>query len=323
MSTETDNNDNDDFAAFEQSVSKGNNESLSQDDAEDAASEQEQEAPEAEAEQEDAPEQEQDEADDGDEPEAPDDDADDDKPVKKSTFDKRVKDLTFKRREAERQAAEKDEEIARLKKAMEEKGLTEDKEAVNEETDPRPDPNDFDIGELDPQFVSALSKWEARQEYSRLRAEDDKKRQSEAAAVRRQELQTKADAQFAQGVSKYEDFEEVLGNLPADAKVADETTEALLESEHFADIMYHLGQNPDEAREIASQSPVQQARYIGRLEAKFSSGQDAPTEKSKPKKAPKAAPPVQRSRGGDGQFTVPADTEDFSAFEKAYGSKKG
>ena len=152
MSTETDNNQNDDFAAFEQSVAKGNNESLSQDDekpAKELAKEANDE-PEASDDAEETPDEEpakeaadEDDADDGDEPESSDDTEDDDSDtatVRKKVFDKRVKDLTFKRREAERQAAEKDEEIARLKKAMEEKGLTEDKEAVNEETDPRPDP---------------------------------------------------------------------------------------------------------------------------------------------------------------------------------------
>lgn len=249
------------------------------------------------------------------------DDPDEQPTVKKSTFDKRVKDLTFRRREAERETAELRARLADLEagEKSEKKDLTSENETAKSDSDPEPSAKDFEYGEVDPRYVSALARWEARQENARLSAEAEQKRQSEAETARQSEIQQRSDERYAEAVSKFEDFDEVVNNLADIPSVSPDTRDLLLESDHFAEIMYHLGTNPDEARDIASQSPAKQAAYIGRLEAKLSSSQDAPTEKPKPKAIPpKAAAPVERSRGAGGKFTTPDDTDDFSAFEQKH-----
>lgn len=64
-----------------------------------------------------------------------------------------------------------------------------------------------------------------------------------------------------------------------------------------ADVIYHLGNNPDEAARIASLSPTKQATELARLEAKL-------TAPPPPKKLPSAPPPVDAINGRGGKAGV-------------------
>jgi hypothetical protein len=93
-------------------------------------------------------------------------------------------------------------------------------------------------------------------------------------------------------------------------------------SEYGPDVAYHLATNVEESRRIASMHPLEQAREFGRLEARFELAAKQ-TEQPKPKTVTQAAPPPSvQARGAGGKFAVSADTEDFAAFDKAYGNAR-
>lgn len=86
----------------------------------------------------------------------------------------------------------------------------------------------------------------------------------------------------AAAADKYADFEEVVGG--SDAPVTPSMSQAIVESDHGADIAYYLAQHPDEARRIAQLSPIRQVAEVGKLEIKVS----APP----PKQVTQAPPPI-------------------------------
>jgi hypothetical protein len=61
--------------------------------------------------------------------------------------------------------------------------------------------------------------------------------------------------------------------------------EAIIESEKGAEVLYHLGSHPDEAKRIAMLSPLAAARELGRIEARLSM--------PAPRTTTKAPPPVK------------------------------
>jgi hypothetical protein len=81
-------------------------------------------------------------------------------------------------------------------------------------------------------------------------------------------------------------------------------------------IMDYLSQNIGEAQRIVASGPVAATLAIGKLDAMFTK---PPVEKKSNKKVSDApAPPTERARGSNGQFTVPPDTDDLDAFEKIF-----
>lgn len=114
-------------------------------------------------------------------------------------------------------------------------------------------------------YQRALTRFEVLQD---LRVEQEQV----AAKSRRDAFLTKATA-------KYDDFNEVISDpsLPITTTMA----EVIYDSEHGADIAYHLGTNAAEAARIAALPNHRQAIELGKLEAKFSS----------PKPGPKDPPP--------------------------------
>ena len=94
------------------------------------------------------------------------------------------------------------------------------------------------------------------------------------------------EARATKAVSKYEDFEEIVGEL----KPTTPWAVAIMRSENGEDVAYHLGKHPQEARKILALEPEDQFLEIGRLSAKLAA---APTEKPKtPSKAPAPITPV-------------------------------
>ena len=213
--------------------------------------------------------------------------------------------------------------------AAPQKGLTPQKEAAKDDDKGRPSPDKYDYGELDSRYIADVVKFETNKAIAADRAAQETTRQQEAAAVEQRELKVAYDANIAAGVAKYEDFEEVVleGNWP----LSDTLGKLLLKSEVGADIAYHLASNPKEAQEVFGKSPTEQARYFGRLEAKFSSPsssdakadttkqeqtESTPLVTAKTTKAPE--PPANRARGQGGKTKVSPDTTDFAELEAAY-----
>lgn len=66
------------------------------------------------------------------------------------------------------------------------------------------------------------------------------------------------------------DFEQVANNPLLLSKLTPTMAKEMLDSDYGPQVQYYLGKNPREAANIASMSPTQQIRAIGRLEAEVS-----------------------------------------------------
>ena len=80
-----------------------------------------------------------------------------------------------------------------------------------------------------------------------------------------QNLVSSWEEKTTKAVSKYDDFDEVVGEL----KPVTPLNVAIMQAENGEEIAYYLGSNMKEAQRIAQLDPISAIREIGRLEAKF------------------------------------------------------
>ena len=231
---------------------------------------------------------------------------------KKQTAQERINELTRARREAEREAEALRARLAALEAAkVPEEGPDGSETSEGASEDAPPDPNDFDYGELDSKYIEALAKYHADSHIRQRMQEFETRRQQ-------QEQMQRVEAMTERGNKKHDDFYEkvIVGAEKGEWALSEELGVLLVGSEVGDDIAYHLASNPEEAARVARLAPLEQARYFGKMEAKFSAPQDAAPGKPAVKKPPKAPPPVLPSRGSDGKFQPSPLSDDFLAFEK-------
>jgi hypothetical protein len=271
------------------------------------------------------------------------------KKVAKPTVQHRINDLTKARRTAERLLAEERaartaerQSFERRLETLEGRPLTAANGKGKADPNVTPNPKDFEFGELDAGYITALARFEARQELAAERQTNKTKQQTEADAQRVQEFREKVETLTEKGADKYEDFDEVVNqtrSLPASDPdfwpLSAVMGELILDSDVGPDIAYHLASHPKEARQIFSLPPTKQAAYFGRLEAKFSSTSDATL--ADPKKKPAAgqaalkvasaatkapAPPAQRVAGQGAKTNASPETKNFAEFERLAAAKR-
>ena len=110
---------------------------------------------------------------------------------------------------------------------------------------------------------------------------------------------------------KYDDFEQVAynPNLP----VTEAMARAIQASEIGPDVLYHLGNSPNEAARISRLDPILQAREIGKIEARL--GAEPPVKRTSNAPAP-IAPVTARSQGTPRYDTTdPRSTKSMSTSE--------
>jgi hypothetical protein len=137
-------------------------------------------------------------------------------------------------------------------------------------------------------YAEARAKYESDLTVKRLETERQTKTQREQQEQLVESWETKA----ARADGKYEDFDEVVGDLKPDTywKLA------IMEAENGEDIAYHLGKNPKEAQRINALPPLSQIREIGRLEAKLAA---EPQKPKTPSKAPAPITPITGTAAAD------------------------
>jgi hypothetical protein len=140
-----------------------------------------------------------------------------------------------------------------------------------------------------------------------------KERDTKARTETQRQAQTRLAAQWEDKIEraadKYDDFEDVVGNLKPGVPWVD----AIMEAENGEDIAYFLGKNEKEARRIIGLAPLSQIREIGRLEAKLLA--DPPVKPKKPSAAPEPIKPLSGNApppGGDS----PQSSDDFPTWMK-------
>jgi hypothetical protein len=246
------------------------------------------------------------------------DDADDEKPrkKKKKSVQQRINEVTRERRTAEREAARLQKELEEARQRLltyQDPADTSGEQPAKEDAPAAPNPEDFEYGEIDSRYISALAHHEATLVVAKMRKEEEQKRQVEADAVKQQEQRQKTETLYRLGLQKYDDFEDVVveGARNEEWPLTATVGELMINSDCGADIAYYLATNKQEAVKLAQQSDVMQAKMFGRLEERFSSKPDAP-KKPKASKAPK--PPSATAKGTGGKQKVKPNTSDFGAF---------
>jgi hypothetical protein len=163
-------------------------------------------------------------------------------------------------------------------------------------TEDEPREEDFtDYGE----FIKASARFAANQVIAKEREnqkENETRSKFEKEQSRRDDLAEKLDDN---GHEKYHDFKEVAestGDLlrSKGLSFSPAMMGALLEAENSHDIVYFLGQNPDEALRLANLTPYAQAKEIGKLEDKLNA---AP--KKQISKAPAPITPVSTGKASN------------------------
>lgn len=257
------------------------------------------------------------------------------KPKGKKTYQERINELTRARHTAERVAAQEREARADLERRLAalERGLTETRDDTKTIDDGAPDPSKFEFGEMDPKYIAAVTEHTVRRTMRAEQAQREKDRQGEAARAEAAKYAEKKSALEVAGAAKYDDFEDVvIGDMydkdtnPGGWPLSADLGKLILDSEQGPDIAYHLASNPKEAWRVFRQTPMEQAAYFGRLEAKFASTSVAKSkgQKDPATKTTKAPPPLtKKAKGAGGKVSASADTTDFKQFEAlAMGGKR-
>ena len=149
-----------------------------------------------------------------------------------------------------------------------------------------PPPEDF--GSVD-EYAEALAARKAEELLAKREADRQRMEMLEAYQDREEEAR-----------NKYDDFEQVAYN--PNLRITNVMAETIQASDIGPDVAYYLGTNPKEADRISRLTPFQQAKEIGKIEAKLSSEPVL-------KKTTSAPPPISPVKGSGGAAPV-MDTTD-------------
>lgn len=282
-----------------------------------------------------------DEDDDAEEPEEEEEseeDEDEPKANKKNrkSFQERINELTAQRREAERREAALLKRLDELEAAVKQEKEPE-KTPLREQLPadaPHPDAVDKDgeplyaLGEFDPEYIRDLTKFTIEQETKAAREREQKEAQERAIQEQLNEVRTK----WVERVDALEDTEEfsdireriaVLGDTFQNIEPAygEYLATTIMSSEVGPQLMYYLSQNIGEAQQIVASGPAAATLALGRLEARMMKSTEQEPKRNKKVSTKAPPPPEERTRGANGRFAVPPDTDDLDAFERVFLSK--
>ena len=208
-------------------------------------------------------------------------------------LEKRFSEITKQREEARQEAQRERQARVELEQrlaALEQQRQPQQQSYVDQEPQPS-------------QFADAFEYAKALAEFSTEKALAERDRQ--VAQAREQEAQQKIIQSWAQKVQEAKaelpDFDDLVAS--SDVVVNNAVRDAILESDVGPRILYHLAENNDLAKKIASLSPNAALREIGKLEARFEVNPE--TKQTAPVVRSKAPAPIQPIRGGQGQPDVP------------------
>jgi hypothetical protein len=233
-------------------------------------------------------------------------------PRRRSDAQARIDAVTRARREAERERDYWRERASGggADRSANREGLPEGLESMGPGDEHRDDGGGKDGGEIDPTALLARIRDEARAE---LMAEAEAFGQAHAAREAAAAWEGR-QASFAQARPDY--AQAVLGARWA---CSETMADAIQDSDAGPALAYHLARHPDEAAAIAALSPLGQVRALGRIEAGLVEGVGNGAAAALAVSHAPAPPPSVRGSGG--RFRPAPDTDDFAAFDRAYGAR--
>ena len=152
-----------------------------------------------------------------------------------------------------------------------------------------------------PAEIPPIEQFNSPDEYAEVLAE----RKAEELLARREQARMQSEIiesyhdKEEDARNKYDDFEQVAYNpkLP----ITDAMAQTIQASEVGPDMAYYLGSNPKEAERISRLSPLQQAKELGKIEAKLA---DNPVVKKTSSAPAPIAPVTARSTGSPATDTT-------------------
>lgn len=263
-----------------------------------------------------------------------DDEDEDEKPSQakgRKSARERIDELTAKARQAERRAdaAERELAAAKVQTPANEKEVRQAPEALDTGA---PTPDDvlengdlaYPLGEFDPKYIRDLTRFTIRQENEVARKEDEQARQNEALEQEERVLVQEWTVKLNDAAERLPDFREKVAELEdtfsdLDPNYGKYLATTIMSLEFGPEVLDYLADHPDEAQTIVAAGPTRATIALGRIEARFASGDEVEKGKVVTTQAP---PPPPKNKGSHGKVSVAADTDDLDAFEKQFFSKK-
>jgi hypothetical protein len=166
--------------------------------------------------------------------------------------------------------------------------------------------DDFD------KYVAAKAEWIASKKINETLNERERRSAEERAAAAHYQAVDGWNQRLEKATAELPDFKEVIES--SDVPMSDFMRDAIVESDLGPKVAYWLANNPDEAKKIASMSPLATVKAIGRIEERLESQAKAP-------KKPTAAPAPLKPVGG--KASVQKDPGQMTDAEYAEWRKKG
>lgn len=245
---------------------------------------------------------------------------------KKTRLQKRIDDLVAEAKTEKRERIALQAKLDQLTAALPNKDST----PAPKDTADEPKPDDksdngedkYPLGEFDPKYIRDLTRFTIKQETDAAetarKTKDVEDSNKEAADKLATEWQTKLAARSEDFVDMAETnaaLEDTFRDLePAYGEYLATT---IMQMDFGPDVLYYLGQNIDEAKQIAAKGPAGATIALGRLEAKFANA-DAPPSK----KVSSAPTPPPTNKGTSARKAVSDDTDDLTAFEAKFYKKR-
>jgi hypothetical protein len=193
-------------------------------------------------------------------------------PVVKTSIEKRIGDLTKKWRTTER---ERDFEKGK-RLALEEENR---KLKAQVPITTKPVRSDFEDDEA---YIEALTDWRV-DEKLRVHGNDEAVRTADVQEQERMAVVSQAISDVTdKGREKYEDFDELVYN--EELALTSAVLEIVVLSEIAEDVLYYLGQHPEESATISGLSALKAAREIGKIENLISTKPVEPVKEEVPPK---------------------------------------
>lgn len=166
--------------------------------------------------------------------------------------------------------------------------------------------DDFD------KYVAAKAEWIASKKINETLQERERRIAEERVSTAHAKTVDSWNQRLAEATAEMPDFTEVIES--SDVPMSDFMRDAIIDSDLGPKVAYWLANNPDEAKKIASMSPLATVKAIGRIEERLESQAKAP---KKPTGAPAPLKPV------GGKASVQKDPGQMSDAEYLEWRKKG
>jgi len=243
---------------------------------------------------------------------------------------KRIGEIVKEQRKTERERDKLRELNSKLEERLEalEAGKKPDEQPATEEKDDdkRPkEPVEDDFEDYEEykktysEYLEKLTDWKSERAVEKALQKDRDAREQAEQEKREKAEDERYEQNVAEGKKKYDDFEEVA--IDNGLTYTDAMTQAIVGSEIFVELAYHLGGNPDEVERIAALTPVSQIREIGRIEERLQAKQPekdkdkSPSDdKSGKKRTTTATEPIKPVSGAGGGASYDPNTASIDEY---------